>query len=126
MISTVSTVFDVSSISDSTHSKISDALVINKLPSIGLNFLTNDKTSCFTNAGDLTNLDLFPTLSDSNLHIIIGIKEAKLFLFDSKHNHVVDLEPYVAHCKLGWSVYSPDKFVNSKIIAHCNFVGITK
>ena len=71
-------------------------------------------------------MDLFSTLSDSNLQNIIGIKEAKLFLFDSKRHHVGNLEPNVAHWKLGWSIYSPDKFVNSKIIAHCNFVGITK
>ena len=124
-ISTESTVLDVSSISESEHYKISDILVIDKLPSTGLNCPTDYKISCFANAKDLINLDLFSTLSDSNLQNIIGIKEAKLFLFDSKHNHVVDLEPYVAHCKLGWSVYSPDKWVNFNTIPHYIFVRLT-
>ena len=100
-------------------------MVIDKLLSTGLNCLIKYKISCFADVNDLTNLDLFPRLSDSNLHNNIGNKEAKLILFDSIHDSVGDLEQYFAHCKLGWTVYSPDKLLNFNTIAHYNFVRIT-
>ena len=84
-IRTVNTSFEVSSISDFTWRKILNVLIVDKFPPIGSNFLANDNLWRFKNVKDLTDLYMLLILSENQLWIIIGVKEANLISFDIIH-----------------------------------------
>ena len=75
---------------------------MDNLPSIDKNYpISNNLYFIFLNAEDLIKGNKFPNLPDSNMHIIIGIREASLINFEKIRKPSNINEPFVGHCKLG-------------------------
>ena len=85
------------------------------LPSFDKKYPIANNLHPFKNASDF-NKGEFPSLPDSNLHIIIGIREASLINFEKTCKPINHNEPYVAHCHLGCTVFGPDPYLNEKQI----------
>ena len=66
-----------------TKFDISSVLVMDKMPSIDKIFPTADNLRLFKNATDLIKSNKFPKFYDTDLHIIIGIREAEMINFES-------------------------------------------
>ena len=83
--------------------KISQALVIDDLSSIDQNFPTPSNLRSFKNMTDFNKNNKFPKLADSDLHLIIGIREAELINFEKIRKPFNSNEPFVGLYKLGWT-----------------------
>ena len=105
--------------------KISQALVMNSLPSIGQNFPIPSNLCSFKITADLFKTNKFPKVTDSDLHLIIGIREDELNNFEKIRKPSNSNEPFVGLCKLGWTVFGPDQYLNNKPMTRCNFVRIS-
>ena len=93
LISAIDTNFKIGPIDNNeARFEINSALVLDQMPSIDRNCPTASNLNLFENATDLVRNNKFPNLSDSNLHIIIGVREASLINYDK----VRDLESLVA------------------------------
>ena len=58
--------------------KISDALVLDRLPDLEGNFPTKQNLKHFSNGRKLLNANEFPELNDTRLHLMFEIKETEL------------------------------------------------
>ena len=95
------------------------------IPSIDQNFPIPSNLCSFKNTVDLIRNNKFPKLADSDLHLIIGIREAELINFEKIRKPCNSNEPFVGFCKLGWTVFGPDQYLKNKPITRCNFVCIS-
>ena len=118
LISTIDTKFKIGPI-DKKEVKfnISSALILDQMPSIDQNCPVASNLGSFKNATDLIRLNKFPNLIDSSLHVIIGIREAELINFEKIRKPCHQNEPFVAHCKIGWTVFGPDPHLRNKPVA---------
>ena len=94
--------------------KMCEESVMDDLPSIDKNYPISNNLYSPKNAEDLIKGNKFLNLSDSNLPIIIGICEASLINFEKIRKPSNLNEPFVGHCKLGWTVLEPDPQLKSK------------
>ena len=122
-ISTIHTKFKIGPIDKKeTKFDISSALVLEQMPSIDQNCPIAANLSSFKNLTDLIQNNKFPNLFDSNLHVIVGIREAELINFEKIRKPFHYDEPFVARCKIGWAVFGPDLYLKNKPLTRCNFV----
>ena len=114
MISSLDTSLSIGPV-DNSHIRfeINNALVLNDMPSIDKNFPTSENLNCFENAYDLIKNGKFPILSDKNLHVIVGIREASLINYDRVRTPDHSDQPYLARCKLGWTAFGSDPSLKS-------------
>jgi hypothetical protein len=92
------------------------------MPSIEKNFPTAFNLEGIDHALDLVRDNKFPCLEDENLHLIMGIREANLINYDKVRTPINPEQPFLAHCKIGWTAYGPDIGLNNKQLTHCNLV----
>ena len=123
MISSLDTSLSIGPV-DNSHIRfeINNALVLNDMPSIDKNFPTSENLNCFENAYDLIKNGKFPILSDKNLHVIVGIREASLINYDRVRTPDHSDQPYLARCKLGWTAFGSDPSLKSRPLTRCNLV----
>ena len=94
LIGTLETKFKIGPIGKKvTKFDISTALVIDRMPSIDKKFPTAENLKLFDNATDLIRGNKFPKLYDTDLHLIVGIKEAELINFEVTRKPVKCTEP---------------------------------
>ena len=123
MISSLDTSFELGPVDNSQIKfKINSALVLNDMPSIDKNFPTSENLSGFENAYDLIRNRKFPDLSDENLHVIVGIREASLINYDRVRTPDHSDQPFLTHCKLGWTAFGPDPNLRNRPLTRCNLV----
>ena len=126
LVSTYDTKFKIGPIDKKeTKFDISSALVLDKMPSIDQNFPTADNLRLFENMTDLIKGNKFPNLYDSELHVIIGIREAEIINFEKTRIPLNCDEPFAVRCKIGWTVFGPDPYLKNKPITWCNFVRLS-
>ena len=105
MISTADTKFKIGPIDQKKiQFDISSALVIDKMPLIYHSYPVIDNLKSFKNLADLLQNNNFPTLFDSDLHIIVGIRKAGLINYDKIRETCSPGEPFVGCCKISWAV----------------------
>ena len=75
---------------------------------------------------DLIKSNKFPNLYDSELHVIIGIREAEIINFEKTRKPLNCDEPFASKCKIGWTAFGPDPYLKNKPINHINFVRISE
>ena len=92
------------------------------MPPIGENFPTSENLRDFSNSRDLIRNGKFPVLSDRKLHIIVGIKQANLMIYNRIRTPVTPNEPYFARCKLGWTAFGSDPSVECRPPTRCNVI----
>ena len=92
------------------------------MPSIDQNCPIASNLSFFENATDLIQKNKFPNLVDSSLHIIIGVREAGLINYDKVRKPCHPNEPFIGHCKIGWTVFGPDPHLKNRPLTRCNLV----
>ena len=94
--------FDIGPIEmkDTKH-KISQALVLDKLPSIDQNFPTSNNLRSIKNTTDLIENKKILKLPDSELHLIICDREVNLINFEKIRKPLKQNKPFVAKCKIG-------------------------
>ena len=115
LISTIDTKFKIGPIDKKeTKFNISSALVLEQMPSIDQNCPIAANLSSFKNVTDLIQNNKFPNLFDSDLHVIVGIREAELINFEKIRKPFHHNEPFVAWCKSGWTVFEPDPHLRNK------------
>ena len=95
------------------------------MPSIEKNFPTASNLGCFEHTSDLVRKNKFPCLIDENLHLIIGVREANLINYDKVRTPVSSDQPFLAHCKIGWTAFGPDPGLRSRPLTRCNLVRCT-
>jgi hypothetical protein len=123
LISSMETSFHVGPVDDALKKfKINSALVLDNMPSIEKNFPTASNLECFEHASDLVRDNKFPCLVDESLHLIIGVREANLINYDKVRTPVSSEQPFLAHCKIGWTAYGPDPGLRNKPLTRCNLV----
>ena len=126
LISTVDTKFKIGPIDrKEIQFDISSALVIDKMPSIDHSYPVVDNLKSFKNVTDLLQNNKFPTLLDSDLHIIVGIRKAALINYDKIRDPCSPGEPFVRCCKIGWAIFGSDPYLINKPLARCNFVHLS-
>ena len=102
LVSTYDTSFDIGPIeTKDTKYKISQALVLDKLPSIDQNFPTSNNLCSFKNTTDLIENKKIQKLPHSELNLIIDVREANLINFEKITKPLRHNEPFVAKCKIG-------------------------
>ena len=74
-------------------------------PSIDLHFPIPSNLCPFKNTADLIRNNKFPKLADSDMHLIIGIREGELTNIDKIRKACKNNEPFVGHCKQGWTAF---------------------
>ena len=91
-------------------------------PLLRKNFPTASNLCGFENASDLVRNNKFPELIDENLHLIIGIRQSSLINYDRLREPDHPNEPFLAHCKLGWTAYGLDPNLRCRPFTRCNLV----
>ena len=95
------------------------------LPDIENNFPTSKNLHPFKNISDLIHNNKFPNLIDSRLNIIICICQASLINFEKIRKPENSNEPFSANRKMGWTIFGPDPYLESKgISCRSNFVRV--
>ena len=90
LVSTFDTKFRIGPIiNKATRFDISSALVLDQMPSIERNFPVVEKLCEFKNLTDLVQGNKFPDLYDSDLHLIISIREASIINYDKIRKHLM-------------------------------------
>ena len=108
LVSTFDTKFRIGPIDNkATRFDISSALVLDRMPSVDRNFPVAENLCAFKNLADLVQGNKFPELYDSELHLIIGIREASIISYDKIRKLLKAVEPFAGCCKIGWiSIWS--------------------
>ena len=88
-----------------TKFNISIALFLDQMPSIDQIFSIAANLSSFKNLTNLIHNNKFPNLYDSELHIIIGIREAEIINFEKTRKPFHCDKPFDARCKIRWTVF---------------------
>ena len=86
------------------------------MPSIDHSYPVTDNLKSFKNLADLLQNNKFPTLFDSDLHIIVGIREAGLINYDKIREPCSPGEPFVGRCKIGWAVFGSDPYLKTSLL----------
>ena len=71
--------------------------------SINQNFSTADNLRLFKNRTNLIKGNKIPILFDTELHVIIVIREDKIINFEKTRKSLTCDEPFVLRCKIGWA-----------------------
>jgi len=121
-LNTVKVNINVGPLNRANRFTISDALVMENLPSIGPNFPSAENLSGHDHLLDL--IEHFPVLLDKRLHMIIGAKETFISHY-SRVRQAPPGKPWAAKTKLGWVVYGPDKSLDKNETSGINFVRTT-
>ena len=126
LISTIDTKFKIGPI-DKKEIKfdISSALVLDQMPSIDHSYPIADNLNSFKNLTDLIQNNKFPNLFDSDLHVIVGIREAGLINYEKIRKPCNPGEPFAARCKIGWTVFGPAPHLKNKPLTRCNFIRLS-
>ena len=126
LLSTIDTKFKIGPIDKKgIKFNISSALVLDQMPSIDQNCPIASNLGSFKNATDLIQKNKFPNLVDSSLHVIISVREAELINFEKIWKPCHQNEPFVACCKIGWTVFGPDLHLKNKPLTQCNFIRLS-
>ena len=122
LISTVDTKFKIGPIDrKETKFDISSALVIDKMPAIDHSYPVAENLNSFKNLTDLLQNNKFPNLFDSDLHIIVGIREADLINYDKIREPCNPGNHSQAVAKLAGPFLDPNLFLKNKPLARCIF-----
>ena len=112
-MSTFDTKFRIRPINNkATRFDISSALVIYRMPSIDQHLPVAENLGGFKNLADLVQGKKFPELYDSELHLIIVVREISIINYDKIRKPLNMTEPFSGCCKIGWTVFGPDPFAS--------------
>ena len=100
-------------------------MVIDQMPSIDHSYPVADNLNSFKNLTDLLQNNKFPNLFDSDLHIIVGIREAGLINYEKIRKPCNPGKPFTRLCEIGWTVFGPNPYLKNKPLARCNFVRLS-
>ena len=114
LISTFDTSFKVGPADSGVKFDVSQALVMDCLPSIDNNFPTSQNLHPFKNSSDLIRDGKFPRL-------IVRIRQAGLINYEKIRKPESFGEPFADKCKLAWTIFGPDPYLKSKAMTRCNF-----
>ena len=96
--------------------------MVEKMRAINNCYPNSENLKYFNNVSDLVQSGKFPDLVDSNLHLLIGIKETYMTSFSKVRTPFKSDQPYIAKCLLGWVPFGRDSNLKAESLVRCNYI----